>query len=422
MFPEKRESGQTVVEAQICLPAGRGVTVPAVTLDVAGMHIVLPMTGCAIHGQLDFVRRLYVAGLALRLRMRPTQREAGHPVMTEADDLPSGLAMTSRAVRAIAALVDVVSGMTARAVDSELHLPGRLAVARLARGLAVCAPERKARQPVMIETDLLPAPAVVAVLAGRAILPFVHVIAHMAAVAGSSRLLHRIVGAMAGRTASGCMGANQREACHAVVEPRGLPIAAIVTGGAIWPSRAFVRIILGMARAAARPQPFPALCNVTGKASDVGMGACQRKAGLLMIEWLELLPALHAVTSLTIAPELTAMRICFSVAVRTVGRCAPIFRRLAVTAGANHPRVGPHQRIVSESMVETGRVQASDGNAASLVLGVTGFAVSDAGRAVTAVEANGAGNVLRDRLVASETFPVLRGLAEGLVTARAIRL
>lgn len=83
MLAEQRELRQVVIEADIGLPSGAGVTARAVLSEPLGMDIVFRMTGAALRGKLGFRGALRMAILALRLGVGAGQGKIGHRVVIE---------------------------------------------------------------------------------------------------------------------------------------------------------------------------------------------------------------------------------------------------------------------------------------------------------------------------------------------------
>lgn len=111
MFAQQWKAGQGMIEGHLFLPADRIVAALAIRSELALVDIIICMATQAGHGQLDDAWRLLVASTAYKGLMGAAQRKAGHRIVVETALLPVAAVMAARAIRAIAALVDIVLDM-----------------------------------------------------------------------------------------------------------------------------------------------------------------------------------------------------------------------------------------------------------------------------------------------------------------------
>ncbi len=153
-----------------------------------------------------------MARLAPRLCVFSNQGKAGHAIVIEVDGLPGCRGMAPAAIGPISTFMRIVSGVTTGTRGGWLGGLCRLFVARGAGGRSVCTAQRKCRHLIMIKADLLPISGGMTRRAIGAVLPFVHVVAGMTAVAAARRIFDSVTRAMAGGAGRIRMAAGQRKA------------------------------------------------------------------------------------------------------------------------------------------------------------------------------------------------------------------
>src|SRR5258705_8370474 len=168
--------------------AGRRVAALTLLPVLAEMNVVLQVAGNTGLRELHLVRRLAMAALADKLRVRAVELEARFLAVVEVPDAPAVRRMAARAVRAEAALVDVVALVAVDALRADVAIRAR-DMALLAGNGDVQADEREARQVVIEAHVLVPACGRVARGAVLAELAGVHVARAMAADAFGWKLL-----------------------------------------------------------------------------------------------------------------------------------------------------------------------------------------------------------------------------------------
>mgnify|MGYP007068605524 CR=1 FL=1 len=221
MLAQQGEAAERMIEADVRFPIRTVVAAAACGSKLAGMNIIRPMAGCALHRELELVGWGSVAGFAAHGCMRALQGKPSHLVMVETGELPPALLVATRAVVPISALVRIVGGMTSDAGRRGLLRLRRLLVASTTGRRPVRAAKREARHRIVVEADLLPTGRGVTGGAVGAVLALVHVIGGVAAAARPHRMLPDIARAMTAR-ATGCrMGPQQGKARTGMVE-RGL--------------------------------------------------------------------------------------------------------------------------------------------------------------------------------------------------------
>lgn len=159
---KQREAGQFMIERHFGLPVDAIMAAAAIGTKLAEMGIVLCVARCTIDRQLKFARGTNMTCFAPRRGVLADEREASHRGVIEADDLPGNRVMTTFAIRAIAAFVDVVRNMATHAGDGRLGNLGRGLVTGCASGPAVGTAQWESNHRVMVETGLLPVARVVA--------------------------------------------------------------------------------------------------------------------------------------------------------------------------------------------------------------------------------------------------------------------
>ncbi len=131
--------------------------------------------------------------------------------------------MATATILPVAALVAVISRVTAEAGHGWTgSLCGHL-VAALAAGPLMCPFQREIRQAIVIELDLRPRAGSMAFCAFSTVLAFMRVILCVAGDAGSTRFLYRAARSVASRAACCRMAANQWETSAVMVECHGAP-------------------------------------------------------------------------------------------------------------------------------------------------------------------------------------------------------
>lgn len=190
-------------------------------------------------------RRL-VAGFAWHAGMQPAQRKPRFAVIECRGGFPARLLVARLAAGPELTLVYVVLLVARNAFGLDL-LCRTLAVARCALELAVRAPQREARLPVVVELRLLPLDRSVALRAVLAEPALVHIILAMATDAGRRNALVFLLG-MASVAFDADMLAHERERRFRVIETDVLfPIAFVVAGLALRSKAAFMHVVLAMA-------------------------------------------------------------------------------------------------------------------------------------------------------------------------------
>lgn len=247
VFAQQGKARQRVIKADIHRPTRSIMAALTITAQLPRMGIILGVARATLAGQLDLIGRLNMACFAAHLGMFADQREIRHAIMVEVDGFPSRCRMASTAIRAISALMDVIRFMAVCTGGRGLDGLCRLLVTGRAGGRAMRAAQRKSRNRIVIETDLLPITGGMAGGALSAILTFMGIFFCMAGRAGAGRVLVDIAGAMAGRTAGCCMSPHQRKPRACVVKSDSAPRGRAMTTGTIGPATAFMGIVLCMA-------------------------------------------------------------------------------------------------------------------------------------------------------------------------------
>lgn len=158
------------------------------------------------------------------------------------------------------------------------------AMTALAVQAFVAAQQRKSRDSHVIERELCPGRAAVAVDALCAVAPAVHVVLAVAIVASLSDL-GEIVAAMTAFTTDRSMRACQRKASAAVIKRRFRPRVRVVAGTAVFPERARVNVVCTMAGDTLHRCRAMCLANgMTVVAGGDGMCSEQREIRQIVIE------------------------------------------------------------------------------------------------------------------------------------------
>jgi hypothetical protein len=216
----------------------------------------------------------------------PGERPGGVARVVEARRLPFLAAMADGAVLAEATRVRVLRLMAAVAIARQLVLQISRAVAIVAGDAIVHPFEREAGLLEVVELRGLPALGDVALAALGAALAVVHVVRLVAGDALLGRILVAIAEVTGGARRLRVLVA-QRKGRLVVVVADVAPGALVVTGAAVAPQLALVRLLFLMARVAILRRIAIALAGgVATLAHHIGVRAAQRIVGVLVIELL----------------------------------------------------------------------------------------------------------------------------------------
>lgn len=156
MLPDKRKTGQVVIEPDIFRPASL-IVAPFAALSLPVLvDIIRLVTVVALCAELFLPDGSFVTGFAAQASVLSIQTEFRVAVMIEFDCFPPVGRMTRGTVGPVTAFVAVVVRMTRRTILSGLLLSDRDRMAGVTSDVAVAATEFKTRIPIMFEPDLLP--------------------------------------------------------------------------------------------------------------------------------------------------------------------------------------------------------------------------------------------------------------------------
>ena len=278
VLADQGEWTQAVVETHGTFPGRGTVTGGAVGSQLADMRVIRPMAVDTGRSEPGLPWRQLVAGCADDAAMRSGQREPGLSVVVERRRLPAGRLVTLLADGPVAALVNVVGGVTAGAIGRPRRFARRSgAVTGSARQGGMPAGEAKSGSAV-IKPGNFPGARSVTIGARGPEAAGMNILVPVAPDAGWRRTSITALGvtAVAGRTR---MGSTKRKAGPVVVEARRLPGNRPVTVGAGRSERSLVGVIPAMTGGAGGRRTLEGLVRMTGQACGPRMGARQRKSG-----------------------------------------------------------------------------------------------------------------------------------------------
>jgi hypothetical protein len=201
------------------------------------------MAFMTIHRRLALFHLLRVAAVAGALPVGTTKWEPGFLGVIEFRSIPGRRRMACAALLAEAPCVDIIARMAARAGFRKLSFAGWQAMTCGAASFAVCANQREATFPLVIETLLAPGIGLVTISAIQAEVPFVCVVDGMTRHAIRWRFF--VVGRdMASIAACSHMSTRQRIFGRIMIEPGLAPIQLIVALTTVVRERASVSIII----------------------------------------------------------------------------------------------------------------------------------------------------------------------------------
>lgn len=284
VLPEQRECSEVMVEADVPVPRGCGMTVVTGRALRSGMDIDRTVAGHTLLRGLVVRDHCRVAAVAGQGRVRSGQGVLGVLFMVEMRGLPFRGFMTGLALGAHPARVGIRSRMTSRALAWQVVFQPSAAMTGLAGRLPVRTDQRKAGLYFMIKFRVGPGRLGMTVSAGRAALPTVHIIGRVTTGAGRGRCLPA-VGSVAGCAGYLRMAGLQRKFRLCVVEVDGGPARRVVTGRAIVAQLSFVRLDPAVAvhtatRCVAEFLPR----GMTAGAGHAAMGSVEAEIGCGMIE------------------------------------------------------------------------------------------------------------------------------------------
>lgn len=219
------------------------MAIAALCALLAGVCVIVPVTGGAGHVEAHLARRPHVTRCARRARVRAAQREAGRTSVVERCRAPFAFAVALLAGGAVAPLVSarIVVAMAGGAVACEPDLPSRPGVAGAALDRRVPAAQRKARSR-MIEPRRAPAGRRVTRAAVSAEAPAVRVVLPVARHTRRRRPVIAFVG-VTGCAARREMRARQRKSRLRVIEADAPPSILIMAAAATHAEAAPVRLV-----------------------------------------------------------------------------------------------------------------------------------------------------------------------------------
>ena len=150
--------------------------------ECAVVNIIERMTACAAGRKRGSIRhRPPMASVAVEFRVRPIQREAGHPVVAEVPDFPGAGVVADLAASAQTPFVHIILAVTRDA------LPFCISVALRRVALPALDSEMSAQQgeprAAMVESRLLPSFRVMAVAAASPFLAVMYIVLLVTVVA-----------------------------------------------------------------------------------------------------------------------------------------------------------------------------------------------------------------------------------------------
>jgi hypothetical protein len=173
--PDQRKSRDVVIEGRYSAPAGRSVTLLAAIAELAVVPVVLSVTRHAGRRQLVAIEIACVAGIALDLGVRGSQRKFCRPVMIKANAAPLVLVVATFAFCAIPSGVDVLNPVAIHTCGADV-LVAFADMARGARDGTMCALERKPRAVVVERLDATPCCLAMTVVARLAKTPLMWIV------------------------------------------------------------------------------------------------------------------------------------------------------------------------------------------------------------------------------------------------------
>ena len=403
-------------------PIVRRVATLALSPQTTLMHIIGAVT-------IDALSRRAIeghAGVALGAvdqPMQPDQRIAALVVIESNAGVPVLLTVTTVAALLEHSPVWILTAMTGLARDPQLLLGGRGGVAAIAGDTGVCAHECKVMPPEVIVGDArLP---MIVIVASGAIAPKpggVNVVGTMTAEAIFRQFQFVVATAMAGQAVKRIVSADQCIAGFLEVVVLGaLPLDGGVAAATVRSARAAMLIVGGMTAIAARGCGRITTCDMAGVTGHPDMGTSEPKTRLIMVE-VAAAPAERAVALAARLLELTVMYVVVAMAIGATGtgRCLRPELLGLVAGAALECTVCAVQSKVSELMIKLRLIDLHDVGVATLVLGMTGLALTKPGIRHAAVIAVPRTNIGGDLLVAVETQGALGALVAAIVAAGAL--
>jgi hypothetical protein len=189
MAPGQAEIGLLVMVKFPACPVGGVVALLALLAKVAFVVIILLVTVDAGTGHLA-VSLVDMAAVARQTGMQAQQGKAAH-VVIKANLFPAGLPVALVALLPQLTAMGIIASMAAVAAGGTFKVNGAAEMTGLAGLLGVFTSQRKLGVLVMIETHILPALVVMAILALGTVAATVHIIAAVTAIAGiAGNLFH----------------------------------------------------------------------------------------------------------------------------------------------------------------------------------------------------------------------------------------
>jgi hypothetical protein len=268
--------------------------------------------------------------------------------------------------------------------------------------------ERKARQ-IMIECErFVPVRVAMTLLAAGAQLTFVRVILLVTRHAARRQLIAVEIFGVAGIAFGRGMAAAQWKFRLVVIEEHGLPEILVVAVLAFGTITAAVNVLNLMTSHAGRRNIGISLAGMARRAIDRSMRSSQREFGGVMIECLNVQPAIVAVALLTLLAELTFVRVKRPVTIKAKTWGVPKLDGLEMTIAAGHRLVRALQAEVRQRVVERLAIKLNNIGASALVVGMAEAAFLLCGIELSAVKSSACLSVRSDLLVAVEALAGLR--------------
>jgi len=147
--PDQREPCDIVIKGDCAAPARLSVALLAASTEPTFVTVILAMTRRTARPRLVAIDIAGVAGIALDLGVRGSQRKLRHPVVIKVDRPPPALVVAAVALCAVPAAMDVLNPVTIHACGADILVT----FARMAPDAGYSAmrvPQRELR-PVVIE-------------------------------------------------------------------------------------------------------------------------------------------------------------------------------------------------------------------------------------------------------------------------------
>lgn len=335
--------------------------------------------------------------------MQSQQRVLRQVVVEHNVGRPGALSVAGFAAAGELSAMRVLAAMAARTVLREFLLCDHPGMTRITIDLGVCPDQREVRLFRVIVSDGLPFLVVVAVIALFTETPGVSIIGLVAAIAVLGDLVLVVATAVASYTVNIRVHTQQRIACLLqVVILRRLPLVGDMTLTAVAAARATMLIVGRVTADAGLRCLFVMATDMTGIASHGPMGARQPEARFVMIEF-PTSPTRRTVALAAGLAELPMVCVVALVAIDAVS-CNFAPRHTGLVAGVAGERgMRALERKVGQVMIELPTAQVHDVGLATLVLRVTGTALTGAGVGHTSVVAVMLPQVRGDLFMAIQT-------------------